>query len=39
MYVLDMNVVTELRKLKPPKVDKNVPAWANSVPLSSLLWN
>ena len=36
MYLLDTNVVAELRKAKSPKVDKNVLAWANSVSVSSL---
>ena len=36
MYLLDTNVVAELRKARSPKVDKNVLAWANSIPVSSL---
>lgn len=36
MYLLDTNVVAELRKASSPKVDKNVLAWANSIPVSSL---
>lgn len=31
MYLLDTNVVSELRKAKSGKADKNVIAWANSV--------
>ncbi len=34
MYLLDTNVVSELRKAG--KADKNVSAWAESVPASSL---
>jgi len=36
MYLLDTNVVSELRKAKSGKADKNVEAWANSVSASSL---
>ncbi len=36
MYLLDTNVVSELRKAKSCKIDKNVLAWANSVATSSL---
>jgi len=36
MYVLDTNVVSELRKAKSGKSDKNVAAWAASVPPSTL---
>lgn len=36
MYLLDTNVVAELRKAQSPKVDRNVLAWSNSVPVSSL---
>ncbi|TPW16887.1 MAG: putative plasmid stability protein, partial [Halothiobacillaceae bacterium] len=36
MYVLDTNVVSELRKAKTGKADKNVTAWAVSVLPSSL---
>ena len=32
MFVLDTNVVSELRKAKAGKADKNVTAWAASVP-------
>jgi len=36
MYLLDTNVVSELRKAKTDKADKNVVSWANSVPVTSL---
>ena len=36
MYLLDTNVVSELRKAKSGKIDNNVLAWANSVATSSL---
>ncbi len=36
MYVLDTNVVSELRKAKAGKADKNVSAWAAGVAPSSL---
>jgi toxin FitB len=36
MYLLDNNVVSELRKAKSGKIDKNVLAWANSVATASL---
>ena len=36
MYVLDTNVISELRKAKDGKADRNVTAWAASVPPSSL---
>lgn len=36
MYLLDTNVISELRKAKSGKADKNVVAWANSVPATSL---
>jgi len=36
MYLLDTNVISELRKAKSGKADKNVVAWANSVSASSL---
>ena len=36
MYLLDTNVVSELRKAKTGKADVNVVAWANSVPPASL---
>lgn len=31
MYLLDTNTVSELRKAKTDKIDKNVQAWANHV--------
>jgi hypothetical protein len=36
MYVLDTNVVAELRKAKAGKADQNVATWAESVTPSSL---
>ncbi len=36
MFVLDTNVVSELRKAKKGRADKNVIAWANSVRPSDL---
>jgi toxin FitB len=36
MYVLDTNVVSELRKVKSGKANKNVAAWATGVPAASL---
>lgn len=36
MYLLDSNVVSELRKASSGKVSKNVVAWANSVSAASL---
>jgi predicted nucleic acid-binding protein len=36
MYLLDTNVVSELRKAKSGKADKNVKAWADSVSVTSL---
>ena len=36
MFVLDTNVVSELRKAKAGKADGNVAAWAANVPASSL---
>lgn len=36
MYLLDTNVVSELRKAKTGRADKNVKAWADSVLTSSL---
>ncbi len=36
MYLLDTNVVSELRKASTGKADKNVTAWAASVPVASL---
>jgi predicted nucleic acid-binding protein len=36
MYLLDTNVVSELRKAKAGKANKNVKAWAKGVPTASL---
>jgi hypothetical protein len=36
MYLIDTNVVAELRKAKAGKADKGVTAWANSVAPTSL---
>jgi predicted nucleic acid-binding protein len=36
MFVLDTNVVSELRKAKAGKADRHVAAWAASVPADSL---
>lgn len=36
MYLLDTNVVSELRKAKAGKADKNVTAWAQSVSATSM---
>ena len=36
MFVLDTNVVSELRKARAGKADRNVTAWANHVPTVSL---
>ncbi len=36
MFVLDTNVVSELRKAKAGKADANVVAWAANVPAVSL---
>lgn len=36
MYLLDTNVVSELRKAKSGKADANVVTWASSVPSASL---
>lgn len=36
MYLLDTNVVSELRKSRGGKVDKKVVEWAASIPASSL---
>lgn len=36
MFLLDTNVVSELRKAKSDKADPNVAAWATSVPVGSL---
>ena len=36
MYLLDTNVVSELRKVRSGKADKNVAAWADSVDTAAL---
>jgi predicted nucleic acid-binding protein len=36
MFLLDTNVVSELRKAKAGKADKNLSAWAARVPISAL---
>ncbi|ECW0107029.1 TPA: type II toxin-antitoxin system VapC family toxin [Salmonella enterica subsp. diarizonae serovar 61:i:z] len=36
MYVLDTNVVSELRKARTGKIDANVAAWAESMDASAL---
>ena len=36
MFVLDTNVVSELRKVKAGKADRNVAMWASSVPAETL---
>ena len=36
MYLLDTNVVSELRKVKAGKADRNVAAWAAEVSVGSL---
>ncbi|AVS60425.1 VapC toxin family PIN domain ribonuclease [Paracidovorax avenae] len=36
MYVLDTNVLSELRKVRPGKADANVGAWAESVDAADL---
>ncbi|HEY0308116.1 MAG TPA: type II toxin-antitoxin system VapC family toxin [Acidobacteriaceae bacterium] len=36
MYLLDTNVVSELRKAKTGKIDPRVKAWAKTVPPSAL---
>lgn len=36
MYLLDTNIISELRKAKGGKADKNVKAWAKSVPATSM---
>ena len=36
MYILDTNVISELRKVRNGKVNKNVEAWAASLPASAL---
>jgi len=36
MYLLDTNIISELRKAKSGKAHKNVVAWANDIPVSNL---
>jgi toxin FitB len=36
MFLLDTNVVSELRKARARKADRNVAAWANDVPAAAL---
>ena len=36
MYLLDTNIVSELRKAKAGKADKNVAAWAESISATSM---
>ncbi len=36
MYILDTNVVSEFRKIKRGKADRNVAAWAGRVPTATL---
>lgn len=36
MYLLDTNVISELRKARAGKADRNVAAWAAAVPLTQL---
>ena len=36
MFLLDTNVVSELRKAKAGKADRNVARWAQSVPAGAL---
>lgn len=36
MYLLDTNVLSELRKKKSGKADANVVAWASRIPVSQL---
>jgi predicted nucleic acid-binding protein len=36
MYLLDTNVVSEMRKIRPGKADPNVAAWADGVEASDL---
>ncbi len=36
MFILDTNVVSELRKARTGKIDPNVSAWAESVDASRL---
>lgn len=36
MYLLDTNVISELRKAKSGKSNESVTAWANKIPVSNL---
>jgi predicted nucleic acid-binding protein len=36
MFLLDTNVISELRKVRAGKADRNVTAWARSVPPATL---
>jgi predicted nucleic acid-binding protein len=36
MFLLDTNVVSELRKIRTDRVDSNVASWVRSVPVTSL---
>ena len=36
MYILDTNVISELRKAKSGKADKHVTAWASKIPPSAM---
>ena len=36
MYLLDTNVVSELRKVRAGKADANVAAWSRTIPAASL---
>lgn len=36
MYILDTNVLSELRKIKSGRADKNVTSWAHKVPTASM---
>jgi predicted nucleic acid-binding protein len=36
MFLLDTNVISELRKVRADKADRNVAAWARDVPAGSL---
>ena len=38
MYLVDTNVISELRQARSPQVDKNVLSLANGVAVSSLHW-
>jgi predicted nucleic acid-binding protein len=36
MFLLDTNVISELRKVRAGRADRNVAAWARSIPAASL---